>query len=201
MEEWGRMRINLLLEEFKIEVLKQQRELLITRWLVLLIVSFALVLMIITTGLEIVRKKNEAYLTRLVGSEKEAKEAVRRIDKLNNELAIFQKRKDIYKLLSSRKVIWHEKLTQLQRILPQEIWIRELSLQRGRDPRKLFLSLRMSLINLTNKNLTAFLGEFINKIKTTDFFTGFKEIVLSNVKHITRKGWEMMEFNLKLEFK
>jgi len=195
------MRINLLLEEFKIEVLKQQRELLITRWLVLLIVSFALVLMIITTGLEIVRKKNEAYLTRLVGSEKEAKEAVRRIDKLNNELAIFQKRKDIYKLLSSRKVIWHEKLTQLQRILPQEIWIRELSLQRGRDPRKLFLSLRMSLINLTNKNLTAFLGEFINKIKTTDFFTGFKEIVLSNVKHITRKGWEMMEFNLKLEFK
>ena len=201
MEEWGRMRINLLLEEFKIEVLKQQRELLITRWLVLLIVSFALVLTIITTGLEIVREKNEAYLTRLVGSEKEAKEAVRRIDKLNNELAIFQKRKDIYKLLSSRKVIWHEKLTQLQRILPQEIWIRELSLQRGRDPRKLFLSLRMSLINLTNKNLTAFLGEFINKIKTTDFFTGFKEIVLSNVKHITRKGWEMMEFNLKLEFK
>ena len=201
MEEWGRMRINLLLEEFKIEVLKQQRELLITRWLVLLIVSFALVLTIITTGLEIVREKNEAYLTRLVGSEKEAKEAVRKIDKLNNELAIFQKRKDIYKLLSLRKVVWYEKLTQLQRILPQEIWIRELSLQRGRDLRELFLSLKMSLINLTNKNLTAFLGEFINRIKTTDFFTGFKEIVLSNVKHITRKGWEMMEFNLKLEFK
>ena len=201
MEEWDRMRINLLLEEFKIEVLRQQRELLITRWLVLLIVSFALVLTIITTGLEIVRKRNEAYLTRLVGSEKEAKEAVRKIDKLNNELAIFQKRKDIYKLLSSRKVVWYEKLTQLQRILPQEIWIRELSLQRGRDLRELFLSLKMSLINLTNKNLTAFLGEFINRIKTTDFFSGFKEIVLSNVKHITRKGWEMMEFNLKVEFK
>ena len=96
-----------------------------------------------------------------------------------------------------QKILWYKKLTELQEALPDEMWIRNLyfDISQGK------LSLQASLINLTNKNLTSFLGKFVNDLKFTSFFKGFREVLLSRVRRRTHDEFEIMDFNLDLVLK
>ncbi len=184
--------INLLSSEIKQKVLKKRKEILLTRILFFLIVCVGIVALVSYLLLNVWEDKGRKILTKIVGDREEARRAAKRIDDLKSSLSHLEEEWKIYKNFSSRRVIWHEKLSQLQKIIPEEMWIREFSFNIAREE----VSLKGSLINLTNKNLTYFLGEFVNNIKNTAFFKGFKKVILSKVRRRNKENFEIMDFNL-----
>ena len=184
--------INLLSNEVKQKVLRRRREILFTRILFFLIICVGILALVSYFLLNMWENRSRKILTKIVGDREEARRAAKRIDDLKFSLNHLEKEWKIYKNFSSRKIIWHEKLSQLQKIIPEEMWIREFSFEilQGR------LSLKGSLINLTNKNLTYFLGEFVNNIKNTAFFKGFRKVMLSKVRRRQEENFEIMNFEL-----
>jgi len=184
--------INLLSNEVKQKVLRRRREILFTRILFFLIICVGILALVSYFLLNMWENRSRKILTKIVGDREEARRAAKRIDDLKFSLNHLEKEWKIYKNFSSRKIIWHEKLSQLQKIIPEEMWIREFSFDilQGR------LSLKGSLINLTNKNLTYFLGEFVNNIKNTAFFKGFRKVMLSKVRRRQEENFEIMNFEL-----
>ncbi len=184
--------INLLSNEVKQKVLRRRREILFTRILFFLIICVGILALVSYFLLNMWENRSRKILTKIVGDREEARRAAKRIDDLKFSLNHLEKEWKIYKNFSSREVIWHEKLSQLQKIIPEEMWIREFSFDilQGR------LSLKGSLINLTNKNLTYFLGEFVNNIKNTAFFKGFRKVMLSKVRRRQEENFEIMNFEL-----
>lgn len=189
--------INLLRSEIKQKVLRKRREILFTRILFFSIVCVGIVSFLSYFLLNIWEDKGRKILTKIVGDREEARRAAKRIDDLKSLLNHLEEEWKIYKTLSLRKVSWCEKLSQLQRIIPEEMWIREFSFDilQGR------LSLKGALINLTNKNLTYFLGEFVNNIKNTAFFKGFRRVMLSKVRRRQERDFEIMDFDLDFVLK
>ena len=184
--------INLLSNEVKQKVLRRRREILFTRILFFLIICVGILALVSYFLLNMWENRSRKILTKIVGDREEARRAAKRIDDLKFSLNHLEKEWKIYKNFSSRKIIWHEKLSQLQKIIPEEMWIREFSFDilQGR------LSLKGALINLTNKNLTYFLGEFVNNIKNTAFFKGFRKVMLSKVRRRQEENFEIMNFEL-----
>ena len=189
--------INLLRSKIKQKVLRKRREILFTRILFFSIICVGVVTLLSYFLLNIWEDKGRKILTKIVGDREEARRAAKRIDNLKFLLNHLEKEWEVYKNFSSREVIWHEKLSQLQKIIPEEMWIKEFSF----DILQGKLSLKGALINLTNKNLTYFLGEFVNNIKNTAFFKGFKKVILSKVRRHQEKNFEIMDFDLDFVLK
>jgi len=189
--------VNLLTREVREKVIKKKREFLLTQILVFFLLFWGLFSSASYFLLNFWEAKNKKILTKIVGDREEATKASHKIDSLNLLLKSLQERYKLYTQLSSCKILWYKKLTELQEALPDEMWIRNLyfDISQGK------LSLQASLINLTNKNLTSFLGKFVNDLKFTSFFKGFREVLLSRVRRRTHDEFEIMDFNLDLVLK
>ncbi|OQX86806.1 MAG: hypothetical protein B6D55_05130 [Candidatus Omnitrophica bacterium 4484_70.2] len=184
--------INLLKNEIKQKAFRKRREIIFTRVLFFLTICIGIVALVSYFLLNVWENKDRRILTKIVGDREEARRASKKIDDLKSLLSYLEEEWKIYKNFSSRKLIWHEKLSQLQEIIPEEMWIKEFSF----DILQRKLSLKGALINLTDKNLTYFLGKFVNSIKTTAFFEGFKKVILSKVRRRQKKNFEIMDFDL-----
>lgn len=186
--------INLVTQEFKQKTKKIRQEILFMQILVISLILAGLFSLGSYFLLNMWEARNKKILTKIVGDREEATKASHKIDSLNLLLGNLQERYKLYTQLSSRKILWYKKLIELQEVLPDEMWIRDFyfDISQGK------LSLQASLINLTNKNLTSFLGKFVNDLKFTPFFKGFKEVLLSRVRRRTQEEFEIMDFNLDL---
>jgi len=119
------------------------------------------------------------------------------LDKLNGELNLF----DGY---LKREIIWSEKLSQLCNLIPQEIWLTQLSFEKkGMGVSDLYsLSLKGSLIPQEKTSPIGTLSKFINQLKEDEAFSGdFQNLILSDSRTETKHNVEIMTFTIEMPFR
>ncbi|MFH1457853.1 MAG: hypothetical protein ABIG31_01645 [Candidatus Omnitrophota bacterium] len=130
-------------------------------------------------------------------------------EKLKKEIGVLYQEKDELnkegELLAAylkRDVIWSEKIDQIRRFIPREVWLRKLSLEqrvsRGKEKER-FLYLSCALVPKPGTTFIATLSLFMNQFKENqDFLVGFDNPVLSDVKSEKKDNTEIMTFVVEI---
>ena len=131
----------------------------------------------------------------------------REAEKLKKEIGVmYQEKDDLDKELRlfadylMRDVAWSQKLGQLRFIIPKDVWLRKLSFEQrqGRD-REYSLILSGGLVPRSDSSPIAMLSGFINQLKENkEFFAGFDNPVLSDVRSETKENAEIMSFVIEM---
>jgi hypothetical protein len=128
-------------------------------------------------------------------------------EKLKKEIGLLdQKRNQVQKDITllraflDRDVIWSSKLEQLRRIIPDEVWLRQLFFgKKGGDEGVPSLFLSGALVPRQDMNAIATLSNFINQLKKNEeFLKGFGNPILSDVRTESRQDSEIMIFSIEM---
>jgi hypothetical protein len=131
----------------------------------------------------------------------------REAEKMKKEIGVLHRQKDLLEknivqlsALLNRDVLWSSKLEQLRQIIPQEVWLRELSFEKRRGEGKVpTLLLTGALVPGPDMNAIATLSHFINRLKENKEFSGdFGNPALSDVRSETREKTEIMNFSIEM---
>jgi hypothetical protein len=128
-------------------------------------------------------------------------------EKLKKGIGISHQEKDKLakeiELLSSylkRDVYWSAKLDQMRNVIPREVWLRKFAFEQkiGKD-KDFSLALGGSFIPRPDVSSIAMLSNFINKLKENkDFFEGFDNPILSDVRSEPKDNVEIMSFTIEI---
>lgn len=100
-----------------------------------------------------------------------------------------------------KKFYWSEKLLQLSKKVPEEIWFQRLSVSTNKEKELLKINGSVANLNPEEKPLSL-LNKFIKALKDDrDFSASFSEIRLVDVKTASLQNKEILEFNLELPLK
>lgn len=128
---------------------------------------------------------------------KKVKTLKEELDKLNGELNLFA---DYLK----REIAWSEKLSELRNLVPQEIWLTQLSFEK-KEAGTVSLSslfLKGSLIPQEKTSPIGTLSKFINQLKEAQEFSGdFQNLILSDSRTETKHNVEIMTFTIEMPFR
>lgn len=120
---------------------------------------------------------------------------------LDENIAYLNREFDLIDKFFPKKFSWSEKLLELSKKVPDEIWFQRLSIIGEKDKEILKINGYVANLNLEEKPL-AILNRFIKMLKDDQSFsTNFSEIRLIDVKASTLKNKEILEFNLELTIK
>jgi Tfp pilus assembly protein PilN len=113
---------------------------------------------------------------------------------LNREFALLER-------FFPKKFFWSEKLLELSKKLPEEIWFQRLSISGEKTKETLKINGSVANLSLEEKPL-AILNRFIKTLKDDQSFSeNFSEIRLIDVKSSSINNKEILEFNLELPIK
>jgi len=103
-----------------------------------------------------------------------------------------------------KDILWSEKLTELSRIIPSEIWLRGLSLKKGTENKQefSFLDLEASIGYLkSDEEMLTKINDFVERLKgDKEFFSDFENLSLSAIQK-EEGGERVMNFRLTLPLK
>jgi Tfp pilus assembly protein PilN len=131
---------------------------------------------------------------------KEAEKLKKEIGLLHQQGEALQEDIALLRAFLKRDVIWSAKLEQLQRIIPEEVWLRNLSFEKkqGEDG-VASLTLSGALVPSQNMNAIATLSDFINRLKENkEFSESFGKPTLSDVRSEPRENTEVMNFLIEM---
>jgi len=136
------------------------------------------------------QEKHQAYLK----SETQMQEIKKDVEYLDKKISAFNN-------LLPRRFYWSEKLLSLARIIPEEIWLRKLSIER-KDSREM-LKLRGFLFTLrADERPISVLNNFIKALKADkSFFGDFSNMSLVDTRMTSVKNRNVLEFNMELSVK
>jgi len=98
---------------------------------------------------------------------------------------------------SKRNIVWSNKLTQLRGLMPERVWLTQLSFEKKSDTGK--LSLKGGLLPEENKNPLETLSQFVNNLKSdTSFFSDFSNLVLVDSRSQFKGSNEIMTFAIEM---
>ncbi len=131
---------------------------------------------------------------------KEAEKLKKEIGLMYQEKDRLAKRMELLGGHLKRDVIWSVKLRQLRSLIPQEVWLKKLTFeQKSLKPQDYSLSLSGALVPGPDANAIASLSNFMSRLKgDKDFFAGFDNPVLSDVRSETKEGVEVMSFIIEM---
>jgi Tfp pilus assembly protein PilN len=128
------------------------------------------------------------------GLQGEVKSLQENIDYLNRKSALMQN-------FLPTKFYWSEKLLELSKKVPEEIWFQRLSISSDREKDTLRINGSVANLNREEKPLSI-LNNFIKTLKDDEVFSkNFSEIRLVDVKSSSLQNKEVLEFNLELPLK
>lgn len=174
------------------------------QWLPLLLLSLSIIFFLIGVYLRLVTIYQKKGLREAIKQYEEVEAMAKKVkiskeelDKLNGELNLF----DGY---LKRGIVWSEKLSQLRNLIPQEIWLTQLSFEKkGTGVSDLYsLSLKGSLIPQEKASPIGTLSKFINQLKEDEAFSGdFQNLILSDSRTETKHNIEIMTFTIEMPFR
>ncbi len=123
---------------------------------------------------------------------------------LREEMKAFTQKKDKLtngiSLLSGylkREIIWSGKLTQMRSVIPAEVWLTKLSLEKKSGLASFYLS--GGLIAKGNLNPIGVLSNFVNKLKADkEFSVDFDKPVLTDLRSEIKNNVEIMVFTIEM---
>jgi len=126
-------------------------------------------------------------------------------EKLEKDIGVMHREKDKLnkeiELLSGylqRDIDWFTKLDQIRNIIPKEVWLKKLSLGKEKD-KEFSLTLSGALLPSPNATSIATLSNFMNQLKENkNFFSGFDNPILADVKSETKDNVETMSFIIEI---
>ena len=120
---------------------------------------------------------------------------------LNGNVAYFNREFALIENFFPKKFYWSEKLLQLSKKVPEEIWFQRLSISSDKERELLKINGSVANLNPEEKPLSL-LNKFIKALKDDqDFSASFLEIRLVDVKSASLQNKEILEFNLELPLK
>jgi len=142
------------------------------------------------------QKKNLSLISSEYGQADKLRQAISVIkeeqEKIANEITLL-------KSYLNRDVIWSVKLEQMRNLIPKEAWLTRFSYEKKAGKEQASLNLSGSLIPKQKENSIAVLSNFVNQLKEDkEFFSGFDNPVLSDVKTETKDGVEIMTFVIEI---
>jgi len=149
----------------------------------------------------IYRKKSLSNITQ---EYMQAEELTKKIKSLQQEGAKLNEEIDALSVYLRRNLLWSEKLAQLRSLIPKEVWLSRLSLEKKavKDSSISSLFLKGSLIPQDRTSPIGTLSMFINGIKEDKaFFRDFDNLILSDFLTETYKKTEIMTFLLEMPIK
>ena len=168
----------------------------------LLFLNFTFLLSGIYLRIETIYRKKGLY--RITDEYQQAEGLAKKIKALNKEQDKSTGELNFLNGYLKREVIWSEKLGQLRDIIPQEIWLKELSSEKISNKDSGFgnLYLKGALIPLDKAEPLGTLSRFINKLKEDNaFFIDFDNLILTDFRTETQGNIEIMTFAIQLPFK
>lgn len=147
------------------------------------------------------RKKS---LSHIISQYQQAEILVRKINVLKLEQNRLTQQLKLFNGYLKRDVLWSEKLSQLRNLIPQEVWLTELSFKKQpvKDSGSGNLYLKGGLILQEKTSSIGTLTNFINRLKEDqDFFADFDNLILADSQTETRKNIEIMTFIIEMPFK
>jgi lambda repressor-like predicted transcriptional regulator len=134
----------------------------------------------------------------------QAEELTKKIKSLKEEGSKLKEDTDTLNTYLKRNLLWSEKLAQLRSLIPKEVWLSRLSLEKKavKDSYISSLFLKGSLIPQDRTSPIGTLSMFINGIKEDKaFFKDFDNLILSDFLTETYKKTEIMTFLLEMPIK
>jgi Tfp pilus assembly protein PilN len=120
---------------------------------------------------------------------------------LNENIAYSNREAALIENFFPKKFSWSEKLLELSKKLPEEIWFQRVAISTYKDNGMLRIKGSVANLNLEEKPLSI-LNRFIKTIKAdTSFSASFSDIRLADVKSTILKNKDVLEFNLELPVK
>jgi len=192
------MAINLLPPEEKVSLV--EKKIISRKTLCGLLCSLALIVIInMFFGLVLMNKK--AAVAVLEKRYKIYQDLQGEVKSLNENIAYLDREFALIENFFPKKFSWSERLLELSKKLPEEIWFQRLSISGDKEKETLKISGSVANLNLEERPLSM-LNRFIKTIKDdTSFSAGFTDIRLVDVHATTVKNKEILEFNLELPVK
>jgi Tfp pilus assembly protein PilN len=120
---------------------------------------------------------------------------------LNTSVAYLNRELTLIDDFFPKKLYWSEKLLQLSKKVPEEIWFQRLSINTDKERELLRINGSVANLNPEEKPLSL-LNKFIKTLKDDQVFSvSFSEIRLVDVKTASLQNKEILEFNLELPLK
>ena len=134
----------------------------------------------------------------------QAEELTKKIKSLQQEGAKLNEEIGALNTYLKRNFLWSEKLAQLRSLIPKEVWLSRLSLEKKavKDSSISSLFLKGSLIPQNRISPIGTLSMFINGLKEAQaFFRDFDNLILSDFLTETYKKTEIMTFLIEMPIK
>ncbi len=145
-----------------------------------------------------------AGLSNITKEYQQEEERVRKINALKQEKDTVAQEAAYLNGYLKRNIIWSQKLAQLRKIIPKEVWLTNLSFEKktGKDTQGFSLYLKGGLIPQDKTSPLGTLTKFINKLKEDkDFFIDFDNPVLTDFRTELRENTEIITFAIEMPFK
>lgn len=111
----------------------------------------------------------------------------------------------------NRGIEWSQKLVQISRIIPEEVWLTKLSFKKGHngDKENDLLSIKAGLVSSPNVGAAdgnrppiGLLSRFVNKLKRDrEFFSDFDDLSIAEARGAKKDGIDIMALELRLSIK
>ena len=123
------------------------------------------------------------------------------VSDLEKQIDSFNSRRSMYKKMLYKRFLWSEKLVQLAKIIPEEMWLRKLTLETKDENELLRIHGSLFTLNKADKPIWL-LNNFIKTIQTNNnFFKDFSDIYLIDTRTISTNNKEVLDFNMELILK
>ncbi|UCC95857.1 MAG: hypothetical protein JSW40_03690 [Candidatus Omnitrophota bacterium] len=186
------MKINLLPQD---EISKSRDIKIILRKSVYAILASLFLIGCINIFFEINKRQNQSRYNALKSKHDSYVELKREVDELTTTIQYLNQEFNLISSSVLNKFYWSEKLLELSKIMPREIWLKRIKIdKRGEMKLEGYL-----LPSTMEESPLSILSSFIKTLQSHEEFSkDFSEISLGNVRVITMKKQEILEFNITL---
>lgn len=143
-------------------------------------------------------------LNRIIEEYKNTQELNKKLVSIKLELNNLEEEINFLKVYLKRDINWSEKLIQLRDIIPEEVWLNQLSFEKkfaGTTEIK-NLIVKGKLIAPEKASPISALSVFVNKLKQDPlFFTDFENLILVDFHTESYKNIEVMSFFIEMPIK
>ncbi|PIQ88511.1 MAG: hypothetical protein COV72_07735 [Candidatus Omnitrophica bacterium CG11_big_fil_rev_8_21_14_0_20_42_13] len=172
--------------------------------LVLGLILFVLLFIGIILRFEVNRKNK--ILSDIMGKIKESDLLAENIEDLRARAGILQDELNNIKGYLYGGLVWSRKLRELSLVMPDEVWLGQLSFKMVFDDRAgaggQFLNLKGALVPLKGESPIDTLSAFVNKLKQdTGFFEDFSELLITDIRMSEKNKVDTMNFEIRLTIK